>query len=102
MVPLFISNSFNCILIIVDWLMKIIYYISIIIDTTTLDIAKLFINNIYKLYRILKTIITNRDIYFISKFWKVLFELLRTKLIFLTEFHLQTDGQTKKTNQTLE
>ena len=59
-----------------------------IIYITILDIIKLFIDNIYRLYKILKLIITNRDIYFTSKFQKVLFDLFKTKLIYFTIFYL--------------
>ena len=96
--PLPLSDSFNCILVIINRLMKMAHFILTTTDVSALDVAKLFMDNVYKLHGMPESIVSDRDTHFTSKFWKTLFELLGTKLSFSTAFHLQTDGQTKHTN----
>ena len=47
-------------------------------------------------------IISDRDRKFISELWKAIFNRLRTKLLMATAYHAQTDGQSERTNQTVE
>ena len=51
---------------------------------------------------LLGELITNRDPKFLSKFWTALFEKLGIKLLYSTAYHPQTDGSSKRTNQTVE
>lgn len=47
-------------------------------------------------------IISDRDAKFLSEFWKGLFKRLDTKLLTATSYHPQTDGQSERSNQTVE
>lgn len=50
-----------------------------------------------------KAIISDRDPRFVSRFWRSFFEQgLGTTLRFSTAYHPQTDGQSERTNRTLE
>ena len=69
---------------------------------TTLEVAKIFFDVIFKHHGLPKAIISDRDAHFTSHFWKALFEQLDTKLSMSTAFHPQTDGQTERMNRTLE
>ena len=55
-------------------------------------IAKLYFDEIVKLYGLPKTIVSDKDVRFMSYFWKILWHLVGTKLKFSTAFHPQTDG----------
>ena len=62
----------------------------------------LFFDQIVKLHGLPKTIVSFRDIKFISYFWWILWRKIRAKLKFSMAFHLQTDGHTEIVNRTLE
>ena len=49
-----------------------------------------------------KAIISDRDRKFLSQFWTTLFTKLGVDLMYSTAYHLQTDGASKRTNQTVE
>lgn len=47
------------------------------------------------------TIVSNRDIKFVSYFWKILWKLFVTTLKFSSTFHNQIDGHTEIVNHSL-
>lgn len=47
-------------------------------------------------------LITDRDMKFLGNFWSTIFSLLQVKHLYSTAYHPQTDGQSKRTNQTYE
>jgi len=47
-------------------------------------------------------IISDRDPKFVQGFWRQLFQLIHTRLLFSAAYHPQTDGQSERSNQTLE
>ena len=73
--------------------------------TTSVDapgVARMFFDTVFRHHGLPITIISDRDPRFISNFWKSLFKLVGTRLGMSTSFHPQTDGQSERTNRTLE
>jgi len=66
------------------------------------SVARVFLDNIYKLHGLLVAIISYRDRVFTSKFWQLLFQLAGTDLRMSTAYHPQSDGQTERVNQCME
>lgn len=96
------SHSYNCILVVVDKFSKYGHFLPLTHPFTAIDVAKLFMLNIFKLHGLPQTIISDRDRIFTSQLWEQLFTRSGTTLHLSTAYHPQTDGQTERVNQCLE
>ncbi|GKF51352.1 RNA-directed DNA polymerase, partial [Tanacetum coccineum] len=56
---------------------------------------------IVKLHGVPKTLTSDRDVKFVSHFWRTLWTHLGSKLQFSSSHHPKSDGQTKVVNQSL-
>lgn len=70
--------------------------------STAEDLANIFIREIYSHHGMPDEIISDRDKLFISRFWASFTGKLGIKRKLSTSFYPQTDGQTERTNQTME
>ncbi len=79
-----------------------VYYkpVKVTIDTTAL--AEVIIEAIVQNHGFPNSIVSNWGSVFISKFWSLLCYFLGIKRKLSTAFHPQTDGQTKRQNNTIE
>nr|GEV57119.1 Ty3/gypsy retrotransposon protein [Tanacetum cinerariifolium] len=96
------SKGKVCIWVIVDRLSKYAHFIPLSPNYIALTLASIFMHEIYRLHGLPKTIISDRDLLFLSRFWKELFKLMGTKLVHSSAYHPQTDGQTEVVNHCLE
>ncbi|MCO5600609.1 hypothetical protein L7F22_054724 [Adiantum nelumboides] len=90
------------ILVIVDRLSKTTHFIPCKKAASAPDIASLFVQHIFRIHGLPRSIISDRDPKFTGHFWTSLFKSLGTNLLFSSAYHRQTDGQTERVNQILE
>jgi hypothetical protein len=64
--------------------------------------AKTFMDYVYKLHKLPATIISDRDPFFLSHFWKQVFNQQGVDLYYSTVYPPQTDGRTEIVNKCLE
>ena len=96
------SRGHDAIWVIVDRLTKMCKFIPTKTTVKTPELARLFIEHVYKLYGLPASIISDRDRKFDNHFWRAVFNKLETTLNLSTADHPQTDGQTERVNQVLE
>ena len=96
------SQTYNAIFVVVDRFSKMAHFIPTQTQITATELAQLFLDNIVRLHGFPHSIVSDRDPRFLSHFWRKLFLLTETTLRFSTANHPQTDGQTERTNRTLE
>nr|GFA06295.1 putative reverse transcriptase domain-containing protein [Tanacetum cinerariifolium] len=71
-------------------------------DYKTEKLARLYINEIIARHGVPVSIISDRDSYFTSRFWKSLQKALGTRLDLSTAYHPKTDSESEHTIQTFE
>nr|GEX88369.1 reverse transcriptase domain-containing protein [Tanacetum cinerariifolium] len=71
-------------------------------DYKTEKLARLYINEIITRHGVPVSIISDRNSYFTSRFWKSLRKALGTRLDLSTAYHPEIDGQSECTIQTLK
>lgn len=96
------SKGKTIIMVVVDRLSKYAHFFPLSHPYSASQVAQVFLDNIYKLHGLPKSIVSDRDRVFLSHFWTSLFKLLKVTLKMSTAYHPQTDGQTEVVNRCLE
>ena len=92
----------NTILVVCDRLSKITYFVATTKGTLAEGLARLFRDNVWKLHRLLESVVSDRGPQFVAKMTKELNRMLEIEMKLSTVFHLQTDRQIEQMNQELE
>jgi len=96
------SSGFDTILVIVDWLTKQAIFIPAHDTITSTDLAHLFVLHVFSKHGIPSHVTSNRDLEFVSNFFRSLDTALDMWLHFTSGYHPEGDGQTEHMNQTLK
>ena len=81
-------DSYDLILVIVDWFTKIVHYKLVKVTINALSLAEVIINIVVKHHSLPNSIVANRRSLFTSKFWLLLYYFFGMKLKLFTAFHL--------------
>jgi len=98
--PLYHDNT--TILVVVDRFSKGIHLGMLVTNYTASSVALLFMEIMGKNHGMPKSIVSDRDPLFVSRFWQELFRLSETKLRMSSSYHPQMDGQTEVLNRVME
>jgi hypothetical protein len=79
-------------MVVIDKLSKSAHFIPVKSTFKAINIAKIFMKEIFRMHGIPKMVISDRDVKFTSSFWKELFGGLNTNLNFSMSYHPQMDG----------
>jgi hypothetical protein len=82
----------DAICVVVDRLNKSVYFIPMKTTNSALELVPLYMKEVIRLHGVPKSIVSDRDSKFVSKFWESLHSALGTKLSLSVAFHPQTDG----------
>ena len=78
------------------------HFVTMTEKTTAEGLAKLFRNNMWKLYRLLESMISDKGLQLAAELTKELNKILGIKTKLSMAYHPQTDRQMERTNQELE
>ena len=78
------------------------HFVATMEGMTAEGLARLFRDNVWRLYNLSKSVVSDRGPQFAAELTKELNRMLDIQIKFSTAFHPQTDGQTECMNQELE
>jgi hypothetical protein len=81
------SGSANAILVVIDKFSKPVHFIALKHLFMAKTAAQLFLDNVYRLHGMPKSIISDRDKIFTSLFWQSLFKAAGTSLCLSSSYH---------------
>lgn len=81
------SERHNAILVVIDKFSKYGHFIPLHHPYTAMHVAKVYVDNVYKLHGLPTALISDRDPVFTSKVWQELFRLTDTKLLMSSAYH---------------
>jgi len=92
----------DVILVVYNRLSKMMHFVATTEGTLVEDLARLFRDNVWKLYGLPESVVLDRRPQFAAGLTKELNRMLGIKMMLLMAFHPQTDGKMEHMNQELE
>ncbi|KAF7812849.1 Ty3/gypsy retrotransposon protein [Senna tora] len=96
------SHGYTAIMVVVDRFTKVAHLGALKPGFTAATVADLFISVVVKLHEFPRSIISDRDAIFLSKFWRQFMTSNGTSLHYSTSYHPESDGQTEEVNRCIE
>ena len=92
----------DVILVVCNRLSKMVHFVTTTEGTSAKGLARLFRDNMWKLHRLLKSVVSDRGPQFVAELMKELNRMLGIQMRLSIAFHLQIDRQIERMNQELE
>jgi hypothetical protein len=96
------SKGKDAILVVVDRLSKMKHYIACHMTTGSEDLARFYIDHVWKLHGLPTSIVSDRSTQFTSKLWKSPCKALKITAAMSSAFYPEMDGQTERANAIME
>ena len=96
------AEGYDAILTVVCTMTKMAHFIPCTSTLSSKQLAKLFVDNVYRLHGMPRFLIGDRDSRYTSEFFSDLMSRLHTKLCLSTAYHPQSDGNTERCHRTIE
>ncbi len=96
------GDSYDSILVIVDWLTKMVHYELVKVTINAPGLTEVILDVVVRYHGLLELIVSDWGLVFTSKFWLSLCYFLGIKQRLSTAFHPQIDSQTKRQNSTIK
>ena len=95
------KRGVDTIFVVVDRLSKMAHFLPCRQDITGQQVAALFVNRIWCLHGLPKSIVTDRGPNFLNEFNSAVLKLVGTRHCVSSAYHPETDGQTERVNRVL-
>eukprot|EP00882_Tetradesmus_deserticola_P001192 GHRQ01001290.1.p1 GENE.GHRQ01001290.1~~GHRQ01001290.1.p1 ORF type:complete len:1007 (-),score=112.72 GHRQ01001290.1:2410-5226(-) len=96
------AAGYTAIVVFVDRLSKMVHLAPCADDVSAEQLADMFVAQVVAHHGVPRSIVTDRDVRFTSKFWKAFVAQMRVQHGMSTAFHPQSDGNTERVNRVLE
>ncbi len=96
------GDTYDSILIIINQLTKMVHYEPVKVTIDALGLVEVILDMIVRHHGLPDSIVSDRCLVFISKFWSSLSYFFGIKRRLFTAFYSQIDGQTERQNSTIE
>ena len=96
------KDDYDAILTVTDHLTKFVVLVPCRVDDDAAMIVMRMRKHVFSLFGNPVSIVSDRDPKYTSHFWRSVYRLLGVKLRYSTAYHPQSDGQSERTNQTVE
>ncbi|KAJ9512230.1 hypothetical protein QJQ45_012792 [Haematococcus lacustris] len=95
-------NKYDSILVFVDRLTKMVHLVKTWESMTATQYAKLFLEHVFRLHGMPRSVVSDRGPQFHNKFWAEVTKLLQVQVNLSSAYHPETDGQTERVNRVIE
>lgn len=92
------GRKLNYLWVVVCRMTSMVHLIPVHTKMTASQLSGIYMREVVRLHGLPKSIVSDRDPKFTSKWWRELHRMLGAKLLMSTSFHPQTDGMTERMN----